>query len=913
MSAGVVQLTARGVQDAYLNGKPGVSYFVGIYRRHSQFALQTSEYPFDSQVNFGDSAKVKIPYKGDLMVGASLKVTLPPPYFSNSNKGWSYTGIFDRSFSMTFSDGYTQNVAVPLNNIMVPSLYDSYKTISFICMSFTDPSRTFYDSIPHPYVEPITPPTINIGDTVVGLPYTGTVQVFSQITSLIVNNQIYYRFDVNLSTSQYITPITSPVSVTVSGIDMQVISASSLWWASDDIVYQTLDSSNHFNFKNLYPAIQTYDTLYMSVDVPSVGGIPQIITNGTQMSGITNYNLIFQSLYGAFYTTPISVNSGELFRTPLPVSISTFGTATANTSYNPHCLDFSNSYVEFSNIKFKLNNLSIQGIGNVISQNDTSILPIPALLQSLYVMFSMDTTTGLQNLENFDWLQVPYGFQYTGGDYVPGTTVTLSYGSTVIATAVAYKHVIGVDDFGTIPLPQGTTIVVVGQVSFVPFTPIYGLSVGASVSGPGHMQFIYSLACKKQPVFPITSPVSVNVGTVNFIDYSHNLIYTSSIGFQSDIVCTFWGFDPSTQMNNQIIPPTPTQTLNKFSSTPISMWTLLESGWVSASTLAPTVTTPATYVNTAGIALIDTVDFLIGGQLIESLTGEYIQNALDLKTSLQNKPGLTLLYGKDYTGGGIYSPITYIIPLPFYFYREVGLAVPLVSLYRQDVEMRFKFNYSGLNQNSGNSVNIQPFAITPINSLQASLVVDYAFLTEPELDYFRNRKLDYLITQVQLHREILPAGSIGGRFRVYFVNPVTQLQVLIRNNLKLDLNFGLPDYFDYTQNGLNNISMYFNGETAFSTDAMYLGTMEILDKYVSVPFYYGETSPNIYLYSFSTNPDKPTVPSGHVNMSRINEQVIEINLSPDATYQKQLSIYAINYNVLRVQGGLAGLLFNSSQ
>ena len=76
MSAGVVQLTARGVQDAYLNGKPDVSYFVGIYRRHSQFALQTVEYPFDSQVNFGDSAKVKIPYKGDLILGTSLKVIL---------------------------------------------------------------------------------------------------------------------------------------------------------------------------------------------------------------------------------------------------------------------------------------------------------------------------------------------------------------------------------------------------------------------------------------------------------------------------------------------------------------------------------------------------------------------------------------------------------------------------------------------------------------------------------------------------------------------------------------------------------------------------------------------------------------------------------------------------------------------
>jgi len=900
MSAGVVQLTARGIQDAYLNGKPDVSYFVGVYRRHSQFALQTVEYPFDSQVGFGGSAKVKIPYKGDLVLGTSLKVTLPA-LTQSSGSGWTYPTYINPAFSTTFSDGYTKTI----DDVRSPSEFPSIIIyLTLICTSFS--SYVFYAS--NPYVSIQSPPTLQVGDVISGLPYSA--EVHNTISAVTVNGQIYYKFTALLTVFQSITPITTPITITASGVTMNVISSSTLNWIDDDLMYQQLDLGNHINFRTLYPAIKTYTTLYLSVDVPlPLNNIPIIISTSTQMSGFTDYNLIFQSLYGAFYTNPIRVNSGELFRTPLPVTISTFGTATANTSYNPNCIDFSNSYVEFSNIKFNLTNISIQGIGSVTTQLSSDLLTIPTSLQTLYIVFTMDKTSGLQNLANFDWLQVPYGYQYTEGDYVPGTTVTLMQGQTIIGTAVAYVHTVGVDDFGSIPLPQGTVFVVVGQVSFAPLTPIYGLSAGAAVSGTGHMQFMYSLTCTAQPVLPITNPATVTLnngygsGTVNFIDYSHNLIYQTSLAFRSEQVCTFWGFDPSTLSSGQIIPPTATQRTTQFNSYPVSTWTILQAGWVSGTGIQT-----ASYVNCVGAALINTAEFLIGGQLIESLTGEYIQNAIDLKTPLQNKPALTILYGKD-DSSPAYAPRTYLIPLPFYFYRETGLAVPLVSLYRQDVEVRFTFNYAGINANSGNSINIQPYVNIPADSLQVSLVVDYAFLTGPELDYFRNRKLDYLITQVQLYQQILPAGSIGGTYTLYFVNPVIELQVLIRNNANI------PDYFDYSNNGLQNMALYFNGETAFSTEAVndtYLGTMEILDKHRYVAFAKGTTSSNVYVYSFSTNPDTPTVPSGHVNMSRIKQQVLEVNLTPDAN-EKQVSIYAINYNMLRVQFGLGGLLFNSSQ
>ena len=88
MSSASIQLAAKGMQDIFLTGKPDVSYFSGVFRRHSPFFLNADEYPFNTPIQFGGSGFVKIPYKGDLLLGASLKVTLPPLY--TPGPGWVY-------------------------------------------------------------------------------------------------------------------------------------------------------------------------------------------------------------------------------------------------------------------------------------------------------------------------------------------------------------------------------------------------------------------------------------------------------------------------------------------------------------------------------------------------------------------------------------------------------------------------------------------------------------------------------------------------------------------------------------------------------------------------------------------------------------------------------------------------------
>jgi hypothetical protein len=51
-------------------------------------------------------------------------------------------------------------------------------------------------------------------------------------------------------------------------------------------------------------------------------------------------------------------------------------------------------------------------------------------------------------------------------------------------------------------------------------------------------------------------------------------------------------------------------------------------------------------------------------------------------------------------------------------------------------------------------------------------------------------------------------------------------------------------------------------------------------------------------------------PTGQVNMSRISHKLFTIEITPiDAAYENDTRVYAVNYNVLRIESGLAGLKF----
>src|SRR3989344_3887703 len=74
---GLMQLVAYGAQDIYLTGNPMITYFKVVYRRHTNFAMESIEQTFNGNVGFGNKVEATISRNGDLVNGIYLQATLP--------------------------------------------------------------------------------------------------------------------------------------------------------------------------------------------------------------------------------------------------------------------------------------------------------------------------------------------------------------------------------------------------------------------------------------------------------------------------------------------------------------------------------------------------------------------------------------------------------------------------------------------------------------------------------------------------------------------------------------------------------------------------------------------------------------------------------------------------------------------
>jgi hypothetical protein len=77
MGGGLMQLVAYGAQDIYLTGNPQITFFKVVYRRHTNFSMETINQTFNSTVDFGRKSSVIIARNGDLISRMYLQIKLP--------------------------------------------------------------------------------------------------------------------------------------------------------------------------------------------------------------------------------------------------------------------------------------------------------------------------------------------------------------------------------------------------------------------------------------------------------------------------------------------------------------------------------------------------------------------------------------------------------------------------------------------------------------------------------------------------------------------------------------------------------------------------------------------------------------------------------------------------------------------
>ena len=84
-----MQLVAYGAQDIYLTGNPQITFFKVVYRRHTNFAVESIEQTFNGTADFNRRVTATISRNGDLIQQMYLEVVLPI-VTGGGNGEWTY-------------------------------------------------------------------------------------------------------------------------------------------------------------------------------------------------------------------------------------------------------------------------------------------------------------------------------------------------------------------------------------------------------------------------------------------------------------------------------------------------------------------------------------------------------------------------------------------------------------------------------------------------------------------------------------------------------------------------------------------------------------------------------------------------------------------------------------------------------
>lgn len=344
------------------------------------------------------------------------------------------------------------------------------------------------------------------------------------------------------------------------------------------------------------------------------------------------------------------------------------------------------------------------------------------------------------------------------------------------------------------------------------------------------------------------------------------------------------------------------------------------------------------YTESVGHALIEYADLIIGGQTVQRITGEYMEIYNELFTSDSQQNSLKFMIGKTQNGRtglgpaiasaaidsvlGAY-PKMFFIPLPFYFTRQDSLDIPLSAIQRQEVEVEIKFRKLEEIVVAGSADDPTDFETVLANisrQVNATIPVEYVFLEEREVQHMRETPTDYLISQLQLSRAVVDSETTSQSFRLEFVNPVKEMFICIQDQDRVETNlYTGNDWFNYdsaysqaSNNVINHqlasMELLFNNELAVDSsvaDTLFLFNIQPMTRHTRSP-----NKRKFYTYSFAIDPENH-YPTGQVNMSRIQNKVLRLNFNPN-TKSRDVRVYAISYNILRIQDGIAGLLFTEN-
>lgn len=343
------------------------------------------------------------------------------------------------------------------------------------------------------------------------------------------------------------------------------------------------------------------------------------------------------------------------------------------------------------------------------------------------------------------------------------------------------------------------------------------------------------------------------------------------------------------------------------------------------------------YVESIGHAMIEYAEILIGGQVIQRIPSDFLAIYSDNYVTQTKQHNLDKLIGKpplEFSGtpvsnndilgylGFATSSRKYFVDIPFYFYNNTELAVPLCAITGQEIEIVIKLRdvkdcIYGKHTSDEESyyTGLSPTGL--IKSLK--LTTEMISLDEEEKQMLSSKKIDYIITQIQESNTIIPVNTTSVfKHKLEFKNPIKELFFVIQRIRKVVNGFFVSSFnYDSPNQVVNNI--YTNYENLNNLE-LTLDDSTILNKItgnainlraIQSGIHHSRTQlfRRYYSYSFALEPER-WYPTGQRNFSLIKEQIVNLNLHPDSVAERELRVLGLSYNILRVENGIAKTLFN---
>ena len=365
---------------------------------------------------------------------------------------------------------------------------------------------------------------------------------------------------------------------------------------------------------------------------------------------------------------------------------------------------------------------------------------------------------------------------------------------------------------------------------------------------------------------------------------------------------------------------------------------------LSVKMTLPIIDPTRVYIESVAHALIEHVDLIIGGEIVQRLTSDYLQIYSEQNITQTKQKALEQLIGKyplqtsDRLVGEVRSSAGIIInntlgattdekffvDLPFYFHGHPELALPLCAINKQEIELEFKLRNVNDLVIKGDGSYSNP--VNTLNLKEFELCAEVVFLDCAERIKLENTPIDYMITQLQQDVFDVGVGVNEGKFKLDFTNPVKELYFVIQrqgsnvNAADTTLQGNFVTIFDYdntsnVQDGkfilyenLDYLSLRLDDQDIITQDT----GNPIFLKAIQAAIHHSKTQliRRFYSYSFALQPEE-WYPTGHINFSLVKDQILNLSLTSCPDFRRQVRVYALSYNILRVGGGTAQTLFDT--